>query len=536
MTSSTTPPLAERRFLPSWWPLAGLFALLLLLAALRPLALPDEGRYGEVGRWMAASGDWLAPRLNGLPFFHKPPLLYWLEAASVTLFGATPWALRLVPALHAGLMLMALFGAVRALGRFSGDAAGGARLARSAALMLAASPAFLLGGQYVNHDMMVATWISVAIWCFALAFLRADARRRPQPALALMGFAACALGVLSKGLIGLVLPGLVLFIWLLWTRRFGLVWRLPWLRGLLLFAAIAVPWFVLAERRFPGMVNYMFGVQQFTRYTSSGGFNNVQPWWFYLPCLVLLLFPWALFALAQAVAQVRRRALPAAQGTQGAAALPRELLSLCWIWIAAIVGFFSIPQSKLVGYVLPVMPPLALLAAAGWQRYMTKRRTAPLWGAALAVLALAIVCTVNVMAGRHSSRASTQGIAHYLARAAAPGDALYIVGGYPYDLAFHARLQRPPIVVQDWASQRVTAGDVWQRELFEAGDFDPAQAAQVLQSPPAALQAASTAPRAWVVAPADRGAGLDGLRRVTQDGYWVLYASPALAAALGNAQ
>ncbi len=76
---------------------------LLVLAALRPLALPDEGRYAEVGRWMAVSGDWLTPRLDGIPFFHKPPLLYWLEAAAMSVLGATPWVARLVVALHACL-------------------------------------------------------------------------------------------------------------------------------------------------------------------------------------------------------------------------------------------------------------------------------------------------------------------------------------------------------------------------------------------------------------------------------------------------
>ena len=93
----------ERR--KSWLLLSALVALLLLLAALRPLAVPDEGRYGEVGRWMLQSGDWLTPRLNGVPFFHKPPYLYWLEAASLATFGIHTWAVRLVPALHAALML-----------------------------------------------------------------------------------------------------------------------------------------------------------------------------------------------------------------------------------------------------------------------------------------------------------------------------------------------------------------------------------------------------------------------------------------------
>ena len=89
--------------------LGALWALLLVLAAVRPLALPDEGRYSEVGRWMLMSGDWLTPRLNGIPFFHKPPLLHWLQAASMAVFGVGAWAARLVPAAHAGLMLLTVY-------------------------------------------------------------------------------------------------------------------------------------------------------------------------------------------------------------------------------------------------------------------------------------------------------------------------------------------------------------------------------------------------------------------------------------------
>ena len=93
----------------SWLTLIALWLLLLVMATLRPLAVPDEGRYGEIGRWMLQSGDWLTPRLNGIPFFHKPPLLHWLEAMSLATFGVNAVALRLVPALHVGLMMVALY-------------------------------------------------------------------------------------------------------------------------------------------------------------------------------------------------------------------------------------------------------------------------------------------------------------------------------------------------------------------------------------------------------------------------------------------
>ncbi len=503
----------ERR--TSWFWIAALWLLLLVLAALRPLAVPDEGRYGEIGRWMLQSGDWLTPRLDGIPFFHKPPLLYWLEAVSLATFGNHVWALRLVPALHAAIMLAGLYLAARAVA--------GERIARRAGLMLGTSVAFLLGGQYVNHDMMVATWIGVAIWCFAFAFMHGT---RAHANLARLGFVACALGVLSKGLIGLVLPGLVLFCWLLWTRQFRKVLTLPWLSGLLLFALIAVPWFVLVGQKYPGVLDYLFGTQQFERYIDTT-FNNVQPWWFYLVSLLILLFPWAFFALKPLWDAVRRR--PAPHPIAGA------WFSLCWIWLAAILVFFTIPASKLIGYILPVVPPLALLAALGWERTLAHHRFAGRIFAGLAALIVATALAVSLLVARYTDGRLSADVAHTLACEARPADTVYVVGNYPYDLPFYARIQRPLVVIQDWPHQRATAGDVWQRELFEGANFDPV-AARVLQTPDV-LPAASARPGSWLLVPRGGGGahgfGPPAWRRVQTGTGWILFKSAASAAPVG---
>ena len=129
---------------------AGLGLVLAVLAWLRPLALPDEGRYGDVGRFMMRSGDWLAPRLDGIPFFHKPPLLHWLQAATLSVAGVHPWVSRWVPMGHALLMLGVMAWATR---RCLGEA-----VAWRATLLLGTSLGFLIGGQYINHDMLVACW------------------------------------------------------------------------------------------------------------------------------------------------------------------------------------------------------------------------------------------------------------------------------------------------------------------------------------------------------------------------------------------
>lgn len=496
--------LTERQ--KSWLTLAALWLLLLIMASLRPLAVPDEGRYGEIGRWMLQSGDWLTPRLNGLPFFHKPPYLYWLQALSLAAFGVHELALRLVPALHVALMLLALYLAAR---RISNES-----IARRAALMLGTSLSFLVGGQYVNHDMLVASWIGVAIWCFAFAFMAGD---QPDARLARLGFAACALGMLSKGLIGIVLPGLVIFIWLLWTGQFRKVLSLPWLSGLGLFAAIALPWFVIAQQKYPQLLDYMFVNQHFKRYTASS-YNNPQPWWFYLLALVLLLFPWVFFTLRQ----LRWSASAAADAP---APMARAWWQLCWTWAAAITVFFSIPNSKLVGYVLPVMPPLALLAALGWERAWARRSLAGKAFAALCALNIGIALTLMLKVGEVTREGRTQDLAAVLACAAGPADTIYVSGAFPYDLPFYAQTTRPMVALADWPVLRQTAGDGWQRELFEGADFDP-QAAGVLQAPDTVATAGSASGHWLVMRKGLQGPDQSSGWQVFYEGEgWLLYRS-----------
>ena len=497
----------------SWLLLAALWLFLLLLAALRPLAVPDEGRYGEVGRWMLVSGDWLTPRLNGIPFFHKPPYLHWLEAMSLATFGVNEVALRLVPALHGGLMLVALY--------LAGRTIGGEPLARRAALMLGSSLGFLIGGQYVNHDMLVASWIGVAIWCFGLAFMAGD---KPSALWARLGFVACALGMLSKGLIGIALPGMVILIWLIWTRQLKKIIALPWFSGLALFAMIALPWFAIAWQKYPQLLDYMFVNQQFTRYTASS-YNNPQPWWFYLAGLCLLLFPWVFFLFGL----VRRRGSPSPAPEPAA----RQWMALCWIWVVSIVVFFSIPHSKLIGYVLPVLPALALLAAAGWQRSMAQRARAGQVFMALSVLNAGIALAIATQVAEVTRSGRSQDLAAVLACAAQPSDTIYVTGAYPYDLPFYAQTRKPMVVLDNWPVVRREAGDGWQRELFEGADFD-AQAAALLQ-PLDVLPAAGLVPGNWLVLRVgdDKGLGKTSWKRFYEGAGWQLYRSAGASAAEG---
>jgi 4-amino-4-deoxy-L-arabinose transferase-like glycosyltransferase len=461
--------------------------VLLALAAGRPLALPDEGRYGDIGRYMMVSGDWLAPRLDGIPFFHKPPLLHWLQAAALSAAGVHPWVSRWVPVLHAVLMLGFMAWTTQRLL--------GPQVALRATLMLGTSLAFLIGGQYINHDMLVAAWISVAIWSFALSLLQPE---KPCRRLAWLGFAACALGVLAKGLIGVVLPGLVLVIWVTLARLWRKTWSLPWFSGVALFAVITLPWFALAQHQYPGLFDYLIIGQHFGRFTGTA-FNNPWPWWFYAVILCGLLFPWAFWAYASGIKslfnQPRRMWQPVSATS-----------SLLWTWLLAITVFFSIPTSKLVGYILPVLPPLAVIAADVWQRRWASHRLSHVLFAMLCALNLGLATWVNHEAGRFSQRHSSADVAHQLICHMQASDTVWVAGGYPYDLPYLAHLQQPVVVLSDWEQARKTAGDNWQREMFEGADFDPAAAQRWLQ-PMSQLQAPHT-PKDWLVAPVDFDAAL----------------------------
>lgn len=503
----------KRTFL---WGMLALVLLLLGLAVQRPMALPDEGRYGDVGRWMLVSGDWLTPRLDGLPFFHKPPLLHWFQAASMAVFGVHPWSARLVPALHAVLLVGAMYLAARHMA--------GERVARRAAWMLGTSLTFLVGGQYVNHDMLVAAWMALAIWSFGGALIvQGTAGRR----LAWLGFLACGLGVLGKGLIGVVLPGMVIFVWLFVVRLWPRVTALPWLSGLCLFAVVVLPWFVLAQRQFPGMFDYLIVGQHFRRYTGST-FNNQWPAWFYPAILIGMLFPWALLAAWDGLRTALRERLAALRA-------PDPWVALLWVWLIAITVFFSLPKSKLVGYILPVLPPLTVLAARAWEVR---------WGSSVrAGRVFALLCTLNVVlavvfshqAGQFTLKRSSQDVATVLACRIQPGDAVWVAGGYPYDLPFLANLKQPVVVVADWPSLRRTASDSWERELFEGADFD-AQAAKVLQTPQLLAHAPATGH--WLVT----SRGMDGApelaawRKVFEGRAWTLWQVPQAPGAASAAK
>ena len=320
------------------WLLPAVFAWLAATAWLRPLALPDEGRYVGVALEMLWSGDWLVPTLDTLPYFHKPPLFYWLTAASLGVFGINEWAARLPSLLAATGAAFAVYLFVR---RWAGE-----RQAHLALAVLATTPFFFGGAQFANLDMLVAACIACTILCAADAVLAAEATGRAAARLS-AAYAFAALGILAKGLIGVAIPALVIGAWLVATGADGHCPAPRVAAGLALFAAIAVPWFALMEARHPGFLDYSSSTITSSA-TRRRGFNN-PPALLVRSASVFAGSDDALVLLALTDA-VRRPA----EGED----VQRQVHALMWS-LARRSRWCSLSSrlSKLVGYVLVAVPP-----------------------------------------------------------------------------------------------------------------------------------------------------------------------------------
>jgi 4-amino-4-deoxy-L-arabinose transferase-like glycosyltransferase len=306
----------------------------------RPLANPDEGRYSEISREMAASGDWVTPRLNGIKYFEKPPLQYWASALSFRLFGENEYSARLYIAL-AGLGTIALVG-------WLARRLWGADTALASMLALACSPYFMALGGIVTLDMGLTLWMTATLFAF-LAAEQARDRPRVQRAWMLAAWAAMALAVLSKGLVGIIFAGAAVFFAIALRRDITVLDRLHLIPGLAVFLAIAAPWFVAVSMANEEFAQFFFIHEHFARFLTRAH-RRVEPWWYFIPFFVLGFLPW-MFALPPAIVRAWRE-------EAGKAFQP---LRISMLWSASIFIFFSASGSKLPTYVLPAFPPLAIV-------------------------------------------------------------------------------------------------------------------------------------------------------------------------------
>lgn len=326
----------------------GLWLMLLALVIIwfgnleyRKLVKPDEGRYAEIPREMVVSGDWTTPRLNELKYFEKPPLQYWATATAYTVFGEHQWTSRLWAALtgFAGVLL-AWFAGTRLFGRQAGI---------YSALLLGSSMLYSMMAHINTLDMGVTLFITLGI--FSLLIAQKEERPPQRRNWMWLAWAGLALAVLSKGLMGLILPGAALFLYSVFNRDIIIWKRMHWFSGLAVFLLIAAPWFVLVIKANPEFFDRFFIYEHYTRFTSKVH-GRYQPWYYFVPVLALGMLPW-LFVMFDALLRTWKNT------TQQVREFSPERFLL--VWAVFIYFFFSISGSKLPSYLLPMFPALALL-------------------------------------------------------------------------------------------------------------------------------------------------------------------------------
>jgi 4-amino-4-deoxy-L-arabinose transferase-like glycosyltransferase len=428
----------------------------------RPMLDPDEGRYAEIPREMLASGDWSTPRLDDLKYFEKPPLQYWATAVAYEAFGLQQWSARLWSVGLAFACLPLVFAWVaRLYGRDS------ALLALTA---LAVSPFMVIVGHLNLLDGGFTFWLTAAVLAFTWAQTlppASSAERRWM----LSAWGAGALAVLSKGIVVGVLAGAALILYTL-SERDTRTWRRLHLgAGLALFTAIAAPWFVVVSLRNPSFPEFFFVHEHFTRFLTTVH-QRVEPWWYFLPLLLLGVLPW-IAPLARACRRAWAgaaldTAAPCAAAASGAAVPQFKPLKFLLIFAAVTLVFFSASGSKLAPYILPMLPVLAAVTGARSGAGGEFARHAARIGAGLVVL---IAAGLLVYSAQRNSYVPHQALWWALAGALAALVAVAVT------FRTQPRLQIPAAIVT--AASAIFA---WQCLLCEYTVIPPARSARDLVS------------------------------------------------------
>ena len=307
----------------------------------RSLVRPDEGRYAEIAREMALTGNWTTPRLNGIKYFEKPPLQYWMTAAAFKAFGEHEWTARLWAALtgFAGVLMVGFAGA----GLF------GRRAGFYSALVLASSLLYAVIGHLNTLDMGVSFCLTLGVLGFLLA-QHGAARTRETRLWMLLAWTAMGFGFLSKGLIGLALPAAAMVAYALVHRDISFLKRMEPFAGMAIMLAIALPWIIAVSIANPEFPHFFFIHEHFQRFLTQVH-HRTAPWWYFVPILIAGALPWTAM-LGQALIAAWK------VDPGGRSFKPRRFLLL---YAAVIFLFFSTSQSKLASYILPIFPALALL-------------------------------------------------------------------------------------------------------------------------------------------------------------------------------
>lgn len=323
----------------------------LFFAGARDLFSPDETRYGAIPQEMIYSGDWLVPHLNGLRYFEKPVLGYWVHALSMLLFGENRFALRLPSVAAMALVALLVFWLVKrattAAGRATTFTPGLAAL-----IFLSCFGVYGIGNTVVL-DNLFTLFVTASVFCFFLATEQPQ-RSRHETALLLLAGCCCGLAFLTKGFLAFVVPILALAPYLWLQGRFREVWRLG-LPPIGCACLVALPWAVAIHLREPDYWHFFIFNEHLRRFIGEDA-QHKQPFWFYLTAAPLIFLPWiGLVPTAIATHRGSREENPAC----------RRLVQLAACWFLLPFLFFSLAGGKLLTYLMPCVPPFAIWLAMG---------------------------------------------------------------------------------------------------------------------------------------------------------------------------
>ena len=318
------------------------FLIYILPLNVRPLIIPDETRYAEIGREIIETGDWIVPRLDGLRYFEKPILGHWLNALSIEVFGENAFAVRLPSALSVGLSALILFFLVR---RFTNDTT---CAIMAASVFLTCLEVFAVG-TFCVLDSIFSMLVTASMAAFFIAFMET----RPTAKIVFLigaGF-TCGLAFLTKGFLAFVIPAIVFVPFAIRQHQLKELLRVFWMPVIIAVITI-LPWGIMIYLKEPGFWHYFFWTEHIERFISPDGGQHPYPFWFFIPVIIIGTLPWT----TQIIGVIYRLRKNLSNN-------PLLSFSVCWFLFPFL--FFSISRGKLVTYILPCFPPLAILFAIG---------------------------------------------------------------------------------------------------------------------------------------------------------------------------
>lgn len=337
------------------WAIPGLllaFVVFYLLPLMtHGLWIPDETRYGQISQEMLLSGNWVAPHFMGIRYFEKPIAGYWMIALGQAIFGDNLFGVRIASALSSGASVWLAYLMARRLWN-------NPRISAASALLYMSFG--LIAGQagYANLDPQFTLWVNlslVAVW-FALD------SRTPRARLgswALLGL-ACAMGLMTKGFLALLLPVLIALPYMVWQRRFGELLRYG-LVAVVVCVLVSLPWVLAIHYREPDFWRFFFWHEHIRRFAAGDAAQHARPWWFYSPILFASCLPWAALLPSTFIRTWREKR--------------QHKTAFLALWFALPLAFFSLSSGKLPTYIMPCLLPLALLMGQTVVNWLDQRST-----------------------------------------------------------------------------------------------------------------------------------------------------------------